>query len=85
MEKSGKRRFPPPWKVLPIAGGFTVQDTHGTVLCYIYSDNNKMASASSYALEKLSVEEAFLLARWIARLPELISGRQKKSRAIPIE
>jgi len=33
--------------------------------------------SAPYAHEKLSVEEAFLIARWIARLPELISGRTK--------
>ena len=75
MQKSGKRRFPPPWKVLPIAGGFTVQDTNGTALCYVYADNNKMTSVS-YSHEKLTVEEAFLLARWISRLPELITQRR---------
>jgi len=72
MSKQSKRRFPPPWKVQPIAGGFTVQDANGTVVCYIYAETNKMVSAS-YAHEKLSVEEAFLIARWIARLPELVA------------
>jgi hypothetical protein len=71
MKETTRRRFPPPWKVQPISGGFTVQDANGMVLAYLYSDNNKMTSAS-YSHEKLTVDEAFLLARWIARLPELI-------------
>ncbi len=74
MKETGRRRFPPPWKVHPITGGFTVQDANGTALAYVYADTNTMVSAS-YAHEKLSVEQAFLIARWIARLPELISPK----------
>lgn len=51
-----------------------MQDANGTALAYVYADTNTMVSAS-YAHEKLSVEQAFLIARWIARLPELISPK----------
>ena len=73
MQKSGKRRFPPPWRVEPISGGFVVKDAAGVPLNYVYAEVGKMVSAS-YSHEKLTVEEAFLLAKWIARLPELIKA-----------
>ena len=72
MREPIKRKFPPPWNVEPISGGFVVKDSTGVPLTYIYADTGKMVSAS-YAHEKLTVDEAFLIARWISRLPKLIS------------
>ena len=72
MQNGPKRRFPPPWRVEPISGGFTVVDAAGITLAYIYANTAKMASASN-SFEKLTVEEAWRIANGIAKLPKLLS------------
>ncbi len=32
-----ERRFPPPWKVVPLPGGFKVVDAAGQSLAYFYA------------------------------------------------
>lgn len=72
MRHTPKCRFPAPWQVVPISGGFHVTDANGVPIAYIYADTAKMTPVP-YSHDKLSVDEAFLISRWIARLPELIS------------
>ena len=38
------RRFPPPWTVEKIAGGFKVLDANGQSLTYVYSRETKDAA-----------------------------------------
>jgi len=38
------RRFPPPWTVEKIAGGFKVLDANGQSLAYVYSRETKDAN-----------------------------------------
>jgi hypothetical protein len=38
------RRFPPPWTVEKIAGGFKVVDANGQSLAYVYSRETKAAA-----------------------------------------
>lgn len=74
MQDQPKRRFPKPWKVIPISGGFSVADANGVPLAYIYADTNKMTSVS-YEFEKLTVDEAWRIAKAISRLPEFLSEK----------
>jgi len=61
-------RFPPPWTVEPIPGGFIVKDANGQSLAYVYADNRQITNT-------LTEDEARRIASNIARLPEL--QRQK--------
>ena len=36
MTEQSTRRFPPPWTVEQIVGGYKVKDAHGQVLAYVY-------------------------------------------------
>ena len=73
-DQQNKRRFPAPWKVVPISGGFTVNDANDVPLVYIYTDTAKTTSAS-YAFEKLTVDEAWRIAQAITRLPDFLRNR----------
>ena len=44
------RRFPPPWTVETIPGGFKVIDANGQSLAYIYSRETKDAADIAKAL-----------------------------------
>jgi len=52
------RRFPPPWTVEKIPGGYKVLDANGQSLAHVYADNRQIVNA-------LTVDEA----RRIANLP----------------
>jgi hypothetical protein len=43
------RRFPPPWTVEAIAGGFKVIDANGQSLAYVYSRETKDAAPTDPA------------------------------------
>jgi hypothetical protein len=79
MQNVSRRRFPAPWKVVPISGGFHITDANSVPLAYVYAETSKMTSAS-YSHDKLTVDEAFMIARWISRLPELISAFKEHNR-----
>jgi hypothetical protein len=38
-----KRRFPPPWTVVPLPSGFKVIDAQGQSLAYVYSRESEAA------------------------------------------
>jgi hypothetical protein len=57
------RRFPPPWTVEKIPGGFKVIDANGQSLAYVYSREN---------VSELTEDEARRIARNIAKLPTLL-------------
>jgi hypothetical protein len=60
------RRFPPPWSVVEIPGGFRVQDATGQRLAYFY-----WWPAPTVA-DVLTEVEAQRMAEHFARLPELL-------------
>ena len=64
------RRFPPPWIVEPIPGGFKVRDATGQALAYIYARENE---TSAQAAKVLTMDEARRIAANIAKLPELLT------------
>lgn len=59
------RRFPAPWIVEKIPGGFIVKDANGQSLAYVYADNRQITNT-------LTVDEARRIASNIAKLPEFL-------------
>ena len=68
------RRFPAPWKVEKIAGGFKVIDANGQSLAYVYSRETKDAANIAGVLAE---DEARRIASNIAKLPELLGATDK--------
>jgi hypothetical protein len=66
------RRFPPPWTVEQIEGGFKVVDANGQALAYCYARASPNGSTVANAL---TWDEARRIAANIAKLPQL-SGAQ---------
>src|SRR5262245_25044710 len=62
-------RFPPPWTVEKIAGGFKVCDANGQSLAYVCSSEN-LHDAFTYKV--LTEDEARRIAANIAKLPVLL-------------
>ena len=71
------RRFPPPWTIEQIPGGFKVIDANGQSLAYVYSrDNDSDALISNV----LTTDEARRIASNIAKLPNLLGKGEKNSK-----
>jgi hypothetical protein len=60
-------RYPPPWHVEDIPGGYKVMSANGFAIAYVYALEGHARSASPNAL---TVPEARALAHAIAGLPE---------------
>jgi hypothetical protein len=69
------RRFPPPWTVEQIPGGFKVIDANGQSLAYVYSRETKDAANSAGVLTE---DEARRMAANIAKA----TGPSQKVRLI---
>lgn len=67
------RRFPPPWTVERLPGGFKVVDASGTSLAYFYARDDAERGVAGI---DLSWDEARRLAAGFARLPELLSKKE---------
>jgi len=65
----GERRFPAPWRVRQIAGGYLVEDASGRTVAYVYAAEGARLTAMPHAL---TWDEARRVAAGIARLPELL-------------
>ena len=63
------RRFPPPWTVEQIPGGFKVLDASGQALAYVYA---RETSAEADIAKVLTTDEARRIAANIAKLPDLL-------------
>jgi hypothetical protein len=68
------RRFPPPWTVDKIAGGFKVCDANGQSLAYVYSSENPN---DAFMRKVLTLDEARRIASNIAKLPTLLGAADK--------
>jgi hypothetical protein len=64
------RRYPPPWTVQRLPGGFKVVDASGQSLAYFYAREN---DHDSHIAGVLTMDEARRLASNFAKLPELLS------------
>ena len=62
------RRFPPPWTVEKIPGGFVVVDANGQQLAHVYADNRQI-------VKSLTDDEARRIAFNIAKWPDFIKVR----------
>ena len=66
------RRFPPPWAVEQIPGGFKVVDANGQALVYVYARETK---AEADIAKVLTFDEARRIAVNVATLPELLGAK----------
>ena len=62
------RRFPPPWTVERLPGGFKVIDANGQSLAYFYARENDHDANTAGVL---TMDEARRMASNFAKLPEL--------------
>ena len=69
MAISSVRRFPPPWTVEQIPGGYKVLDATGQSLAYVYGRETK---AEADIAKMLTMDEARRIASNIAKLPKLL-------------
>ena len=64
------RRFPPPWSIERLPGGFKVVDSRGQSLAYFYArENDHDASIANV----LTMDEARRMASNFAKLPDLLN------------
>ena len=63
------RRFPPPWTIEKIPGGFKIVDANGQALAYVYGHADPRDAAIAKAL---TLDEARRIASNIAKLPDLL-------------
>jgi hypothetical protein len=66
------RRFPAPWRVEKIPGGYVVRDATGQTLAYV---SRRATQAEALEAKVLTEGEARLIAGCIAQLPRLLGGK----------
>jgi hypothetical protein len=66
-ERSIRDRYPPPWRIDAIPGGFRVVSSNGITVAWIYALEGQQAAASGSV--KLTHREALAIAKTIAALP----------------
>ena len=68
------RRFPPPWAVEKIPGGFKVVDANQQSLAYVYS---RETVSDAQIAKVLTEDEARRIASNIAKLPTLLGATEE--------
>jgi hypothetical protein len=66
------RRFPAPWQVEQIPGGYKVLDASGQTLAYVYARERK---ADADIAHVLTTDEARRIAPNVAKLPGFLGRR----------
>ena len=66
---SAMRRFPAPWSVEALDGGFKIMDANGQSLAYVYGHADPRDAQVAKAL---TLDEARRIASNIAKLPTLL-------------
>src|SRR5918992_465068 len=66
--RSLRERFPPPWRLEEVPGGYRVTDVHGRPLAYVYGVDG---SARAALPDALTPAEAHAIATAITRLPDI--------------
>lgn len=72
------RRFPPPWTVVTVGGGYAVEDADGQRLAWFYG---RADAASARVANVLTLDEARRMAVNFAKLPELLGAGGSKGPA----
>jgi hypothetical protein len=70
------RRFPPPWTVEQIPGGYKVKDANGQSLAYVYGRETR---ADTDTAQVLTMDEAQRIASNIAKLPSFLMASEHPS------
>jgi len=71
MPQQTTRRFPTPWTVEQIAGGYKVKDANGQSLAYVYG---RETQADADIARVLTMDEARRIASNIAKLPTFLAA-----------
>jgi hypothetical protein len=64
------RNFPPPWRIERMPGCFVVKDANGQPLAHVYSGDRHIGNS-------LTEDEASRIASNIAKLPDLLSAKDR--------
>ena len=71
MKLQNTRRFPPPWRLEQIRGGYKVLDTNGQSLAYVYG---RETGADADIAHVLTMDVARRIATNIAKLPNYLAA-----------
>jgi hypothetical protein len=65
------RRFPAPWRMVEVSGGYMIQTADGRTLVHVYGRDGVQSALP----DMLTKDEARRIAAAIVRLPELLKVR----------
>ena len=71
MNALKQKRFPAPWSIEQIPGGYKVKDANGQSLAHVYGRETK---ADADIANVLTMDEARRIAANIAKLPAFLGG-----------
>jgi hypothetical protein len=68
------RRFPPPWTADELEESFTIKDSTGQILAYVYFEPDPNNDSRRTVMNRLTHDEARRIASNIAKLPTFIEA-----------